>query len=131
LLDKGAYNFERLVAWQRAVELAEMSYELAKRLPKDERFALIDQLKRAATSVSLNIAEGSAGQNEKVFYNFLCIAQRSLFETIAILILIERLFGTEVKNELEKCDMVNKPLSGLKRSLKEGRKVQQPTAKNQ
>jgi four helix bundle protein len=97
---------------------------LAKKLPKDERFALIDQLKRAATSVSLNIAEGSAGQNKKVFYNFLCIAQRSLYETIAILKLVERLFKVDISKELERCDLVNKPLSGLKRSLVE---VQKPT----
>ena len=118
----GEYGFEKLVAWQRAVELSEAAYELAKKLPKDERFALIDQLKRAATSVALNIAEGSAGQNRKVFHNFLCIAQRSLYETISILKLIERLFKVDVANELEKCDSVNRPLSGLKRSLVENQK---------
>ena len=120
----GNYGFEKLIVWQRSAELSELVYELAKKLPKDERFALIDQLKRAATSVSLNIAEGSAGQNKKVFYNFLCIAQRSLYETIAILKLIERLFKVDVSKELEKCDLVNNPLSGLKRSLVE---VQKPT----
>jgi four helix bundle protein len=113
----GNYGFEKLIVWQRSAELSELVYELAKKLPKDERFALIDQLKRAATSVSLNIAEGSAGQNKKVFYNFLCIAQRSLYETIAILKLIERLFKVDVSKELEKCDLINKPLSGLKNFL--------------
>ncbi len=118
----GEYGFEKLVAWQRAAELSESAYALAKKLPKDERFALVDQLKRAATSVALNIAEGSAGQNKKVFYNFLCIAQRSLYETVSILKLIERLFKTDVEDELEKCNAVNRPLSGLKRSLVDNQK---------
>jgi len=110
------YNFEKLKVWQEAMNLAKMVYNLSKELPKDERFSLVDQLKRAVTSVALNIAEGS-GNNKKVFISFLNIAKRSLYETVTILKLIENLFSIDCKNELEKCDLVGKLLSGLIKSI--------------
>ena len=60
-----------------------MIYALTKLLPTEERFALIDQLKRAVTSIVLNIAEGTGGLGDKEFINFLRIALKSLYETIA------------------------------------------------
>ena len=62
------YNFEKLKVWQESMRLAEMIYVLSKKLPSDEKFALIDQLKRATTSISLNIAEGSGGKVKKCLY---------------------------------------------------------------
>jgi len=112
------YNFEKLKAWQEAMHLAKMSYALSQKLPKEERFALIDQLKRAVTSISLNIAEGSGAGSSKVFISFLEIAIRSLFETIAIFKLIESLFDIDCKKELLQCDLVNKILHGLLKSVK-------------
>ena len=111
------YNFEKLKVWQESIELAEMVYVLSKKLPSDERFALTDQLKRATTSISLNIAEGSGGQSKKVFASHLEIAIRSLYETITILKLIENLFKIECGKELDQCDLVNKLLHGLLKSL--------------
>jgi len=112
------YNFEKLKAWQEAMVLAKMSYSLSQKLPKEEKFALIDQLKRAVTSVSLNIAEGSGGKSPKVFTSFLEISIRSLYETIAIFKLIENLFNIDCKEELLQCDLVNKLLHGLLKSIK-------------
>jgi len=112
------YNFEKLKAWQEAMKLAKMSYALSQKLPKEERFALIDQLKRAVTSISLNIAEGSGVGSSKVFASFLEIAIRSLYETIAIFKLIESLFTVDCKEELIQCDLVSKLLHGLLKSIK-------------
>jgi four helix bundle protein len=56
------FKFEQLVIWQLAVELSGNINELCKTFPKDELFILTSQIKRAADSVSLNIAEGSTGQ---------------------------------------------------------------------
>jgi len=112
------YNFEKLKAWQEAMMLAKMSYGICQRLPKEEKFALIDQLKRAVTSISLNIAEGSGGGGPKVFASFLEISIRSLYETIAIFKLIESLFNIDCKEELLQCDLVNKILHGLLKSVK-------------
>ncbi len=111
------YNFEKLKAWQEAMKLAKMSYALSQKLPKEEKFALIDQLKRAVTSISLNIAEGSGAGSSKVFVAFLEISIRSLYETIAIFKLIESLFNIDCKEELSQCDLVNKILHGLLKSV--------------
>jgi four helix bundle protein len=55
-------------------------YQVTERLPKEERFALISQLRRAATSVPSNIAEGAARQTKKEFAHYIHIAQGSLSE---------------------------------------------------
>jgi four helix bundle protein len=56
-----SFKFEKLKVWQKAVDLAGSVNELTKRFPKEELFILSAQIKRAADSVSLNIAEGSTG----------------------------------------------------------------------
>jgi four helix bundle protein len=118
------YGFENLVAWQKSVVLVEMSYALVKLLPRDEKTVLIDQLRRASTSVPLNIAEGSIGKNPRVYMQFLEIAHRSLYETVAILKIIERLYKINVAKELDMCDEVSKTLSGLKNWVASNRNPQ-------
>ncbi len=54
-----AFKFEKLRVWQKAIELADDVDKLTKTFPKDEMYVLTSQMKRAADSVSLNIAEGS------------------------------------------------------------------------
>jgi four helix bundle protein len=60
-----------------------MLYTLAEKLPKSEEYNLKSQIIRAATSVSLNIAEGSTGQSDAEQARFLGMAIRSLIETVA------------------------------------------------
>lgn len=64
-------GFRKLIVWQEAKKLAVKIYELTKKFPKEEQFGLISQLRRAASSVMANIAEGSAMQTKahrEVFY---------------------------------------------------------------
>ncbi len=112
------YNFEKLKAWQEAMKLVKMSYSISQQLPKEEKFALNDQLKRAVTSICLNIAEGSGAGSSRVFCSFLEIAIRSLYETIAIFKIIENVFQINCTKELEQCDLVSKILHGLLKSVK-------------
>ena len=70
----------RLDAWNSSVDLVMAIYQVTERLPKEERCALISQLRRAATSVPSNIAEGAARQTKKEFANYIHIAQGSLSE---------------------------------------------------
>jgi len=112
------YNFEKLNVWKESVSLAEVVYVLCKQLPKEEKYALADQLKRAVTSICLNIAEGSGGRNKKIFASYLENAIRSLYETVAALKLAERLFGISVKRPLEQCDKVGKLLHGLLKNIR-------------
>lgn len=82
-----AFKFENLLVWQKAVELSNSIDELTKQFPPDERYVLTTQIKRAADSVSLNIAEGSTGQSNKEFSRFLGIALRSAIEVVTCLYL--------------------------------------------
>jgi four helix bundle protein len=71
---------KKLDLWKVAMELVIQVYEVTDRFPKDERFSLTDQIRRAAISVPSNIAEGAARQTKKEFANYLHMAQGSLSE---------------------------------------------------
>lgn len=92
------FKFEKLEVWRLSLDYTDQVEELAARLPTKERFNLADQMRRAATSVSLNIAEGSTGQTDAEQARFLGLALRSLIETVACLHLIRRR-GYAEKNE--------------------------------
>ena len=77
------YKFERLEVWQLALEYADLIYALAEQLPRSEDFNLKSQIVRAATSVALNIAEGSTSQSNAEQARFLGLAIRSVVETVA------------------------------------------------
>lgn len=70
-------SFTDLVAWQEAHKLALMVYKVTKSFPKEELFGLINQMRRAAVSVTSNIAEGFSRQFYKEKVQFYCIAQSS------------------------------------------------------
>ena len=82
-----AFKFENLKVWQKSVDLSVHVHELTRTFPKEELYVLTSQIKRAADSVFLNIAEGSTGQSDKEFNRFLGIALRSGIEVIGCLYL--------------------------------------------
>lgn len=84
------YKFEKLEVWQLALEYSDLLYGIAERLPRIEEYNLQRQLRRAATSVALNIAEGSTSQSDAEQARFLGLAVRSLIETVACQHLIHR-----------------------------------------
>jgi four helix bundle protein len=77
-----------LTAWTRSHDLAVAIHRAARLLPPEERFELGSQLRRAATSVTANIAEGLARRGAREFSHFLSIALGSLAEIDALLALI-------------------------------------------
>ena len=85
-----ALKVEKLEVWHLALEFVDLMYGLADRLPDHERFNLASQIRRAGTSVALNIAEGSMGQTDREQSRFLGIAVRSVVETVACNHLIRR-----------------------------------------
>ena len=85
-----SFKFEKLKVWQKAVELSAEVNRLTKTFPKDELFVLTTQIKRAADSVSLNIAEGSTGQSNAEFKKFLGYAIRSNVEVVGCIYLAKR-----------------------------------------
>ena len=85
-----SFKFEQREVWNLALEYIDLVYEIAEELPRSEEYNLKSQLKRAATSVALNIAEGSTGQTDAEQARFLGMALRSLIETVACQHLINR-----------------------------------------
>ena len=84
------FKFEKLEIWKLAVKYVDAVYEMCEQLPAKERYNLNSQMRRAATSVALIIAEGSTGQSNAEQARFLSIALRSLIETVACQHLIAR-----------------------------------------
>jgi four helix bundle protein len=85
-----SYKFERLEVWQLALEYIDLIYTIAEKLPRTEEYNLKSQIIRAATSIALNIAEGSTSQSDAEQARFLGMAVRSLIETVACQHLINR-----------------------------------------
>jgi len=88
-----------------SLEYSDSIYELAEKLPESERFNLKSQITRAATSISLNIAEGSTGQSDAEQSRFLSMAIRSLIETVACQRLIVRRKYVSDRAFMEKLDV--------------------------
>ncbi|QMU31272.1 four helix bundle protein [Adhaeribacter radiodurans] len=80
-----SFKFEELKVWQRALDFSVKIHELTLYFPKDELYVLTSQIKRAADSIVLNIAEGSTGQTNPEFNKFLSYALRSGIEVVACL----------------------------------------------
>jgi four helix bundle protein len=84
-------DFKKLLIWQKGMELVEETYRMVAFLPAEEKYGLKSQATRAAVSVVLNIAEGSAKTSKKEYKNYLETSLGSAFELETILLVIERL----------------------------------------
>ncbi len=84
------FKFERLEVWKLALDYIDLIYEVAAQLPRSEEYNIRSQITRAATSIALNIAEGSTSQTDAEQARFLSMAIRSLIETVACQHIISR-----------------------------------------
>lgn len=85
-----AMDYRRLDVWQKAMMLVKKVYPLIERLPQEEKYALSNQIRRAVTSIVLNIAEGTERNSDKELRYFLTVARGSAAEVEAqLLICIE------------------------------------------
>jgi four helix bundle protein len=84
------YKFQQLEVYKKSIEYIKEIYTLSRKLPIDERYNLCSQIQRAATSIALNIAEGSTGQSNLEQNRFLGLSLRSYLETVACLDLIDQ-----------------------------------------
>ena len=71
---------KKLDLWNTAMELAVTIYQATNTFPREERYSLTDQIRRAVSSVPSNVAEGAGRQTKKEFINYLHMAQGSLSE---------------------------------------------------
>lgn len=112
---------KKLDVWNMAIDLTLGIYHVSKSFPKEERFGLTNQMRRAALSVPSNIAEGAARQTRKEFMNYLHMAQGSLSELDTHLELAKRLdyLAREEWTKFDQhLDRIDKMLSGLIRHQK-------------
>ena len=120
-VEKGAINSYRdLRVWQEAMTLAETCYHLTRDFPKEELFGMSTQIRRSASSIAANIAEGHGREQTRSFIHFLRIAQGSLKELETHLLLAERVevvHAARVSPLLLKCDVLGKMLRTYIRSL--------------
>ena len=80
MMDNRVDDFKELIVWKRAMELAKAAYFLSKLLPKEENYALADQIRRSAVSVASNIAEGYGRTSAREYVRFLAMARGSDYE---------------------------------------------------
>ena len=112
---------EKLDVWNKAVDLVVEIYRATDVFPKDEKFGLTSQVRRAAVSVPANIAEGAARKSSKEFAYFLSNAQGSASEVETELLIAHRLgyLGQESFLKLGTAlDNVGKMMNGLSRHLR-------------
>ncbi len=118
--EKPIRSYRDLIVWQKGMELAAECYRLTKGFPREELYGMTSQIRRAATSVPANIAEGHGREHRSEFIRFLQIAQGSLKELETHLILAARVLLTteaEIQSFLEACDQLGRQLHSLIRAL--------------
>ncbi len=112
-------SFTGLIAWKEAHKLVLMIYASTKKFPMDERFGLVSQLRRAAVSISSNIAEGFSRRTRKDKQHFYDISQASLTETQNELLVsrdVEYLLPSDFKDLANQTVLVSKLIHGLRKS---------------
>lgn len=115
------FGFEKLEVWQKAIEFADDAYRMTAKFPSDERFGLTSQLRRAAVSISSNIAEGTSRSSKVDFARFVEIAYGSLMECVSQLHVAKRQGFTDetsLAEALSNADRLARMLSGLRASLR-------------
>ena len=115
------FKFEKLEVWQKAVEIGYHIHELTRKFPKEELYILTSQIKRAADSIALNIAEGSTGQSNAEFSQFISYAIRSGIEVVSCLHIAKRrnlVSREEFERLYKELEIIIKMLQSLRNSLR-------------
>lgn len=121
MVDSKIESFEQLIVWQESQVLAVEVYKLTKTFPKDELFAMTSQIRRAASSISANIAEGFGRSTINDKLHFYTIAYGSLLEVKNFLYLAQKLkYITEdqLSDVLTRSTSCQKLINASKRALK-------------
>ena len=114
------FNFEKLEVWKKAIDFADLVYNATKTFPAEERFGLTNQMRRAAVSISSNIAEGSSRISKTDYARFLEIATGSVFEVVSESFIGRRegfLDETKFQAIYEAAEEQSRMLSGLRKSV--------------
>lgn len=116
----GIQSYRDLKVWQVGMDLAEECYLATRLFPKEERYGMISQIRRASASIAANVAEGHGRKTRAEYIQFLYIAQGSLKELETHLLLSKRVKlgeGEVINSLLSQCESLGRLLSALIRSL--------------
>jgi four helix bundle protein len=111
---------EKLDVWKRAIDFVVTVYKMTESFPRDERFGLISQIRRAAVSIAANIAEGAGRHTSKEFKYFLSNAQGSVSELATELLIAQRLGYLKIETfDIGNMELtsIGRMIFGLSRSL--------------
>jgi four helix bundle protein len=114
-------DFQDLVVWQKSIDLATEVYQLTRKYPREELFGLVSQTRRAAVSVSSNIAEGSGRETTRDLCSFLTTSRSSLYESRSLLIVSQKvqiLNPSDCMRAFAIMDEVGKMLAQLRTNLR-------------
>lgn len=112
---------ENLDVWKKAVDLTVRIYKVTESCPRDERFGLTSQVRRASVSIAANVAEGAGRKSSREFLNFLSMAQGSASEVETELLIACKLnyLSEEVFDDLmTRSGEVGRMITGLSNHLK-------------
>jgi four helix bundle protein len=107
---------EQLDVWKKAVDFTVEVYRKTDGFPKDERFGLISQIRRASVSIAANIVEGAARRSDKEFLNFLSMSQGSASEVETELLIAFKLgYLTDeaFRDLMSRIDEIGRMITGL------------------
>lgn len=114
-------DFKDLLVWQKGHELVLLTYQATKQFPKQETYSLVDQMRRAAASITSNIAEGFGRQGYREKIQFYYLAHGSLVELknqLEIAKDVGYLKANLYSQILDQSDQVHRLLQGLIRKSK-------------
>ena len=121
------FGYRKLIAYQKAKEVVKRTYKLLKKFPKEEQYAMCDQLRRASVSITSNIAEGINRFSAKDKAHFVEMAYGSLMEVSSQLEIAEELGYITVEERMSMDELIREEarlLSGLQNSYKPEAKVE-------
>ena len=114
------FSFEKLEVWKESVNLTKLVYNVTSEFPEQEKFGLVNQLRRASVSIASNLAEGTSRITNKDKAHFTALAFSSLMEVLNQLIISKELnFISE-----EKYDKLRIEIGKISRMLNALRKAQ-------
>ena len=114
------HRFRELKVWQWAMSFVTEIYKMSRGFPRSEQFGLTSQIRRAASSIPLNIAEGAGAGSDAEFSRFLSFALRSTYEVMTALEIAQRLAycsPEETQTLQGEADQIAAMIVGLSRSL--------------
>ena len=111
-----AFNFEKLIVYQKALDFSDRVYKITKSFPRDELFGITSQFRRASLSVSLNIAEGCGRRHNNDRRHFFDMARGSIHECVPLteICFRQRMIDQKIKDELcGTCSELGRLICGL------------------